>query len=222
MNAAMRKATPVRRSATAMVHIAKKALKLDDETYRSILEKHFNVSSSADLNDAQLGQLVEHFKSLGFKPKRKAPARAGTRPMGDAPEHRKMRALWLSLYHLGVVSEPSEAALAHFAKRVSGGQAGGTDALQWLSGDACYKIIEALKKWATREGGVHWVAYKDRAGNLIGYNDRARVIEAQWRILQKLQVRFTFVAVLALSEREGDDIIAAQGAEIRRAKTVLL
>ncbi|MBI1262973.1 MAG: DUF1018 domain-containing protein [Rhizobiales bacterium] len=216
------KTSTVRRALTSKVHVAKKALALDDETYRLILDTRYGKRSSADLTDAQLTELVEHFKSLGFKPVKKGNAwRPSARPAGSAL-HGKIRALWLSLYHLGVISDASEKALTAFAKRVSGGKATGIDALQWLDEGASNKVIEALKSWAQREGGVSWLPYKDRAGNVIGNNDRARVIEAQWRIMHRQGQKFRFVEVLRLTATDADKIIRDQGAQIRKAKAVLL
>ncbi|MFZ2470204.1 MAG: regulatory protein GemA [Parvibaculum sedimenti] len=218
MNAVANVVPSQRRALLGKVHIGKKALALSDEAYRDILSRQYGVASASELSDALLTDLVEHFKKLGFKPIRKAPARAGKRPLAQSDEQRKIRALWLSLYHLGVISDPSEEALAAFAKRSTGGKTKGVDALQWVSGEGAYKVIEALKAWATRDGGVYWIAYKDRGGNMIGYCDRGRVIEAQWRILRKLDRTFYFVDVLKLEDDEADRIIARQGEEIRRAK----
>ena len=219
MSAVVRmKTSPERRALNGKVHIAKKALGLEDEDYRAILSNRYGRMSSADLSDTQLVDLVEHFKSLGFKPQKKAPAKAGPRRQAQGAEHRKIRALWLSLYNLGIVDDPSETALAAFAKRVSGGKAKGVDALQWVHGENSLKTIEALKSWAAREGRVHWVQYKDRAGNLIGYNDRGRVIEAQLRILRSLELPITFIDVHRMTESEGDRLIALQGEQIRRGK----
>ena len=76
----------------------------------------------------------------GFRPK---PAkRAGTRPLAPGRQPRKMRALWLALYHLGEVRDPSEAALAAFAKRITG-----IDALQFLEPHEANAVIEGLKSW---------------------------------------------------------------------------
>ena len=127
------------------VHIAKKTLGLDDDGYRDLLEARTGKQSAAKCSNAQLVNLVEHFKAQGFKPKRKVPARAGRRNLADGETRRKARALWLSLYHLGLIAEPSEPALATFVKRQAG-----VDDLRFDTGSVA-KIIEALKSWASRQ-----------------------------------------------------------------------
>lgn len=201
-----------RRALYAKIEIAKKELGLDDATFRDVLEQRYGKRSRTGMSDAELVDLVEHFKSRGFKPKR---AKVG-RPLAQGAEQRKMRALWLTLWNLGAIDDASEEALAGFARRVTGGKEIGVEALQWLHGDDAFKVIEALKERATRDGGVSWAPYR-RFGQLVGDNPRGRVIEAQWRALQRHGIVIDFVDVHALSNPEADNIIAAQGARLRNA-----
>lgn len=174
-----------RRALYGKIEIAKKALALDDDAYRDIVEKLFGKRSRTKLSNAQLVDLVEHFKSLGFKPKRTGPKRAGTRPLADSAWAAKIRALWLSLYHLGLVSDPSETALSAFVKRQAK-----VDDMRWLAPEQAFRAIEALKQWAARPvvqggGGVDWSPYSFvQSGVLLRLEyPWVRVMEAQWRIL---------------------------------------
>jgi hypothetical protein len=97
----------------------------------------------------------------------------------------KMRALWIALYHLGVVRDPAEQALVNFAKRLSGGRERGIAALQWLDGEQANKVIEALKAMAVREAGVTWEPFYPQPKTPV-YMPRWRVLQAQWRILMKI------------------------------------
>lgn len=54
-----------RRSLLAKVHIAKKQLGMDDETYRQMLQDRFDVESARKLPFRQLLQLVRHMETLG-------------------------------------------------------------------------------------------------------------------------------------------------------------
>jgi hypothetical protein len=55
-----------------MIHTAVAKLSLSDDEYRDILQGHFKVSSSTELNYFQASKLIDYFKTLGFKiPKRK-------------------------------------------------------------------------------------------------------------------------------------------------------
>ncbi len=219
-----------RRQLYGKIHIARKALALDDDTYRDILRARYGKESSTRLSPAQLVDLVEHFKSLGFKPARKAPARAGTRKLADHEVAKKIRALWVSLYHLGLLQEPSESALGSFVKRQTG-----VDDLHWLRPAQARSVIEALKGWATREAGVDWSPYPFLEGP--HYAPRLRVLEAQWRLLHRLgQVERmdvfalhawvtthyghgTRISIHNLSDADADAAIAELGEWIRRTKT---
>lgn len=55
-----------RTSELAKIHIAKKQLGLDDETYRHMLWTIGRVNSSADLDHAGRKAVLEHLKSRGF------------------------------------------------------------------------------------------------------------------------------------------------------------
>lgn len=176
--------SPTRRARLAKVHIAKKQLQLDDATYGATLARLFKgITSAADLTDRQLDELLEHFKRQGFKAPKRKPRRAGNRPMADSPEAKKLRALWLSLYHLGVVRDPSETALAAYVKRTTG-----VAALQWLKDDKGMQAIEGLKKMAER-AGVDWT--KAGLGAWEPYlpaesHEPFAVVVAQWRRLLAL------------------------------------
>ncbi|SDH93678.1 regulatory protein GemA [Roseospirillum parvum] len=185
--------TPFRKQLYAKVQIARKQLSLGEDTYRALLEGRYGVESLTQLSGGQLVDLVEHLRSLGFKPAKRPPARAGTRrPLADGDEARKVRALWLSLYHLGVVRDPSETALERFLERQSGGRGKGVPKLQWMRSAQALKVIEALKAMGARPveqggGGVDWAPYRVR-GEMPGEVrvvefPRRRVVEAQCKIL---------------------------------------
>ena len=63
-----------RRSADlAMIHIAKKELGLDDETYRNMLWTVARVNSSGALDHAGRAAVLDHLKGCGWAHKTKAP-----------------------------------------------------------------------------------------------------------------------------------------------------
>lgn len=126
-----------------LIHVAKRNLRMDDDSYRSILHTIGKAESSSDLSIPELERVLEHLKRCGFKVRPKRADRA----LSDNPQDKKIRALWLDLHQAGAVRNPSEAALAAFVKRMTG-----VDALQWLSGAQASKIIEELKKWRARMG----------------------------------------------------------------------
>lgn len=174
------KTTPVRKGLIAKIKIAQKQLGLDDDTYRDMLAGRYDGKTSAkQLTIQELEDFVRQLKVDGAKftkAKKKAPPRAGKRPLADGEQNAKMRALWITLYHLGVVREPSEQALVNFVKRLTK-----VPALQWLDIEQSNNVIEALKAMATRESGVNWQPYYPMPRTPV-HRPRHRVLEAQWRI----------------------------------------
>ncbi|BAF88132.1 Mu-like prophage protein gp16 [Azorhizobium caulinodans ORS 571] len=118
------------------------------------------------------------------------------------PYAAKLRALWLSGWHLGVVRDRTDTALLAFLERQTG-----LEHTRFLSDAAsARRVIEALKAWLAREGGVEWPA-----GSSVDESKRA-VWQAQRRRM----------AALGLDGSEGqpgadvDVEIRATGAVIRR------
>lgn len=172
----------------AKIHIARKDLGLSEDSYRDILYRITGQRSASGLSNALLTNTLDEFKRLGFKTPLKERSRAVSRPLANAPHATKIRALWLSLYHLGIIVDPSEAALAKFVQRQTK-----IAALQWLKPSQSDKVIEALKKWATREAGVDWstkprsFVWPDGTRTTEQVDvPRERVIEAQWRRIYAL------------------------------------
>ena len=104
-------------------------------------------------------------------------------PLPGGPATRKLRALWNSAYHLGLIHDRSDDALGAWLRR-----------LAHLDGDAgtapasLDRPIQALKAWLARAAGVDW-----RPHLSLGQDGRvrerprprARVLEAQWRLLHR-------------------------------------
>lgn len=145
---------PQRRVMIAKIKIASKALDFDDGDYRALLERVTGKVSATAMSIGELGQVLDEFARLGWRP-----ANAGKhhapRP-ADHPGAKKARALWISLSLLGVIRQPSEAALEAFARRQLG-----CAKLQWADQSQVYKLIEALKKIAESHGWEQSVAGLD-------------------------------------------------------------
>lgn len=151
----------------AKVKIAQKELRLDEATYRALLERVVGRSSAADCKEVELQQVLDEFKRLGWKPKLAGAQTGGggaqlrTRP-ADHPSAKKARALWISLYHLGEVRNGSDAALEAFAKRQLR-----CERLQWADQGQVYQLIEALKAMAQRAGWDQNVAGHKRDHQVV-------------------------------------------------------
>ena len=157
-----------RRAMIGKVHIDRKALAMDEDDYRQIIADVSGQTSLAKCSETELGQILDRLKALGAKPATKS--RAAQHSMA-----KKARALWISLYQLGEVPDRSEAALEGFAKRQLG-----CDRLVWARQSDGYRLIEALKKRAERNG---WKQTGPTGGNLSVRDLKRGLCEA---ILAKL------------------------------------
>jgi phage gp16-like protein len=130
-----------RRRELAQIHIARKDLGLDEETYRALLWTCARVRSAGDLDSAGRRRVIEHLKSRGWRPKRSRRSRFAADPLS-----RKALALWLGLRDRGLLEDAGNQALAAFCKRVTG-----VEHLEWMNNRQVEAVIEGLKAWLTRE-----------------------------------------------------------------------
>lgn len=200
-----------RRALLAKVHLAKKDLRLDDETYRDVLERITGRRSSAECSVGELETLVAHFRAQGFVPKVVGGGKSGTasvparRRAADHPVAKKARAMWISLHQLGVVENPSEQALEAFAKRQLG-----VERMQWMDQSLGYKLVEALKDWAKREC---WD--QDLAGIEKKLHIRVLKTRLAWAQAKRLGERFS---AMGMSDAALDAAIAAYAKRIWEAQ----
>jgi phage gp16-like protein len=160
-------------SSIAAIHVAKKQLGLDDDTYRAKLTNITGKSSTAAMTEAERQKVLTVFRNEGFEP---APASKGKRKPLQGKFAKKMQALWIAGYNLGIVENRDDAALLAFVTRQTG-----LDHVRFLHhADDAKKAIEGLKKWLMREAGVGF-------GNTNGQewlaSDGAKIAWAQWKLL---------------------------------------
>ncbi|ACM37179.1 hypothetical protein RvVAT039_04530 [Agrobacterium vitis] len=177
-------------SSIAAIHVAKKHLGLDEDTYRAKLENITGKPSAKDMTEAERQKVLKVFRGEGFAP---APASAGKRKPLVGKFAKKLQALWIAGWNLGVVENRDDAALLAFVTRQTG-----LDHVRFLHhADDAKKAIEGLKTWLAREAGVGF-------GNTNGQewlaSDGAKIAWAQWKILNpgvSLIVRKGFDAQVA-------------------------
>jgi len=167
-----------------LVQVARRELtqlgRLDEGGYRATLERIAGKSSAAELDVSELTKVLDYFKSMGFKVRSKAgptlemPAPQPSRALALDAESRKVRALWLFLFQLGVVKDASEEALAAYVKRLAG-----VDALQWVDREQAERLIESLKKWAMRFLPKLVNELAGKAATLALHPDTAAELEAR-------------------------------------------
>jgi hypothetical protein len=92
----------------------------------------------------------------------------GPQTRAGGPYGKKLQALWISGWHLGVVENRQDAAMLKFVAGRTG-----IETLRFLRDPVdARKAIEALKKWLAREGGVDWSGHADPADAVIAAQGR--------------------------------------------------
>lgn len=141
------------RSRLAAIHAESKRLGLDDGSRRDLMEAVTGKRSSRDMTPAEADRVIERLKAISGGSER--PSNAPSRPARitvTGPYAGKLRALWLSGYNLGVIQSKDDAALLAFAER----QTGLSHTHFLRSPRDAARVIEALKSWLARDGGVVW------------------------------------------------------------------
>ncbi|MCY1669319.1 regulatory protein GemA [Rhizobium sp. SL86] len=205
----------------AALHIAKKHLGLDDDTYRAKLANLTGKTSAKDMTETERVQVLAVFRNEGFKPDNRQSSKALSGKYA-----KKLQALWIAGYNLGVFRDRRDSALLAFVKRQTG-----IDHVRFLHfPDDAHKAIEALKAWLKREAGVMY-------GNTNGFDwlakDGAKVAWAQWKILHpdaSLSARNGFdetvsallgkpvLYLAAVTDREWHTVMNGLGVEVRKKR----
>jgi len=155
-------------SAIAAIHVAKKQLGLDEDTYRAVLVRVTGKNSAGKMTPAEQHAVVQELRRQGFKP--------GKRGL-EGPFAAKLQALWIAAWNLGIVRDRKDSAMLAFVKRQTG-----IDHTRFLiyPEDAA-KAIDALKAWMAREAGVDWSVWRLMPAwqRMPGF----KIALAQWNIL---------------------------------------
>jgi hypothetical protein len=143
-------------SLVAKIHVAKKHFGLDEDTYRAVLERVTGKASLRLMSEREQRQVVEYFRGQGFAPVTQF-SRKGKKPL-TGPFAKKLQALWISAWNLGIIRSAEDKALVAFVKRQSK-----VDHVRFLTDPvAAASAIDGLKAWMTREAGVDWSTGIDR------------------------------------------------------------
>ncbi len=139
-----------------IVQVGRRELGLDEEDYRALLESVTGVRSAKGLSAAKLDAVITAMKGLGFKVKGGAQVNGRRSPPSaakvQAPEVRKVRAIWITMYNDGFVRDGSDDALGSYIKRMTANANGGAGISrpEWLTSAQAERVLEALKKWHIR------------------------------------------------------------------------
>jgi phage gp16-like protein len=196
MKAASAAAADVTAPQIAMIHVLAKQAGLDEDCRRDAIERITGKRSARELTAVEGSAVIDHLKSL---------SKASDI---DGPYGKKLRALWISGWHLGVVHNRTDKAMLAFVERQTG-----IERTRWLRAAAdARKAVEALKLWISREGGVQWPAGEDPLAV------RRAVIEAQRNRLSIFGAPADITRCWADTAADLDKIIAELGARLRVAQ----
>jgi phage gp16-like protein len=123
----------------AKIHIAKKQLGMDDDTYRAMLQAHGGVRSSKDLSLLGAAKVLAHLERCGFTPKA---TDKGKRPKTTPNRTALLGKIEAQLTHAGRAWAYADA----MAKRMFN-----IDQVGWLDAEQMGKIVAALSYSAKRQ-----------------------------------------------------------------------
>lgn len=202
-------------TAIATMHVAKKQLGLDEDTYRAVLVRVTGKNSARDMSPAEQNRVVEELRRQGFKPAKKGL---------QGPFAKKLQALWIAAWNLGIVRDRRDAAMLVFVKRQTN-----IDHTRFLlDAENAAKAIDALKAWMTREANVDWSV--DKFGPAYQRMPGYKIAVAQWNILVGRGIAVkpesfkgfvedrAFNPMPQMTDREWAGVMNALGDRIRQGK----
>lgn len=138
--------TPAQKEWVRMIHVAKAATHLSDESYRSLLAGAAGVESSKELkNWNQYKSVMAAFRVLGFKPRRKRSVDPQYERSADRISARQeyyIKGLWEL-----VSNQKDERSLNSFCSTITGKQN-----YSWLTKAEASKVVLALRSMAKSKG----------------------------------------------------------------------
>lgn len=158
-------------SALATIHVGLKSLGIEEEDARDIYQRQTGKRSLRLMDPREHEAVIGELRRLGFK--------SGPKGRSKGLEGRfakKLQALWIAGWNLGLVQDRADTALLAFAKRQTG-----IDHVRFLVDAAdARKVVEALKGWLARDGGVQWGTSQ---GQDFLEHDQGKIAWAQFRLI---------------------------------------
>lgn len=140
-----------RASLITLMHVARRELRLDEDTYKDALHTATGKTSCRDMTQAELSKALAAFEKRGFKVRSKPQNRA----LKPATVTAKVRAIWRLMHAQGFLGSDSEAALNAWVRKQTASANGGEGVAnyQWLERVPALAsdILERLKRWHRRE-----------------------------------------------------------------------
>ncbi|WP_417691527.1 regulatory protein GemA [Roseibium sp.] len=161
--------------ALAKIHVLKKQAGLTEEMYRDLVERETGVRSAKGLSSG------EHLRVISALDRLVPKTHHTGRDRATGPYARKLQALWIAGYNLGVIHNRTDTAMRSFLKRQTG-----LDHHRFLQrAEDADKAIDALKIWIRRATLNDGLFRKDQRLPAV-YNDvRFQVCLHVWSELIK-------------------------------------
>lgn len=154
-------------SAIKAIHASARSLGLDDDSRRDLYERTTGKRSLTLMTNDEQTKVLKSLRASGAK------VAPNSRKILTGPFAKKLQALWLSGWDLGIVKNRDDKAMLTFLRRQTG-----IENTRFLRDPAdARKAVEALKSWLARDANVMWAEDE---------NPQDAVIVAQARLL-KLQ-----------------------------------
>jgi len=135
-------------TALSALHTVRTRIGIDEDCFRDLCETITGKRSTRAMNDNERYAVRDRMLA-------DYPAAARPRKALSGPYAKKLQALWISGWNLGLITDRKDAALIAFVKRQTGIQS-----TSWLRDPKdADKAVEALKKWLER-AGVDWSVIK--------------------------------------------------------------
>lgn len=163
-------------STVAAIHAGFRQLGItDDDDKRALYARVTGQSRLSLMKPVHQDAVLAELRRLGF-------AKVERRPNGKqrltGKYAKKLQALWIAAWNLGLVENRDDAALVAFVKRQTG-----LDQVRFLHhAEDARKVIEALKDWMEREANVYWPAPGKKMPAYLGRYGY-KIAWAQWRLL---------------------------------------
>ncbi|MGF1707463.1 gp16 family protein [Enterovibrio baiacu] len=137
-----------------LIHVGKRELQLDDDTYRALLKRETGSDSCRAMRLDELDKVLSALERQGFKRKKsnnpkQTKKRLSPKTQGKPDVISKIRALWITMAKEGIIRDGSETALDAYVRRMTKSADGkGVDHVGWCDTKQAKIIIESLKKWS--------------------------------------------------------------------------
>lgn len=161
-------------SAMKAIHASARSLNIDEDTLRDRYER---ATGKRSLRAMSVGEQLKVLQ--GLRADGAATGGKGRKPL-TGPYAKKLQALWIAAWNLGIVCNPDDKALLAFLKRQT--KIENTRFLR--DPEDAHQAVEALKKWMTREAKVDWSINSKAAA--WANNPRRQIAVAQLAVAAKI------------------------------------